>query len=232
MLQIKNVTKNYGKTEILKGVNLDVLKGQITALIGVNGAGKSTLIEIICGVKKMTNGDILLDGISIKDKRNLNKYKQNLGYMPQLFCLHGDLTVKDNIEYFCAIYGQSAEKIEEIIKLCNLTNYKQTLSKNLSGGYKQLLSLACCIVHNPKLLILDEPTSAMDPIFRELFWNIVFKLKEKGTTILVVTHFLEELLRCDKFACLSSGRIVYFGEVKDFKKDGFIDIKGILKKYE
>ena len=151
--------------------------------------------------------------------------------MPQSFGMFNDLTVQENLGYVCSIYNVSTDKIDEIIDMCYLTDQKHTLAKNLSGGYKQLLSIATVLIHNPEVCILDEPTSAMDPIFRKNFWKIIKECNKKGTTILLITHYLEELLECDRFACLAQGEIQYIGVVKDFKKQGFINIEEILKKY-
>ena len=117
------------------------------------------------------------------------------------------------------------------MQICKLVDYKDKLAQTLSGGYKQLLSYACAIIHKPKLVILDEPTSAMDPVFRKEFWKVVKSVKDGGASVLIITHFLEELMECDSFACLAQGKICYDGKVKDFYNKGFIDIEQILKKY-
>ena len=146
--------------------------------------------------------------------------------------MYQDLTVSENISYVCAVYGiNEKDKINNVIKLCYLDDVKDRVAGNLSGGYKQLLTMACAIVHDPKFLILDEPTSAMDPIFRKKFWNIIRRINREGTTILIITHYLEELLECDTFACLSDGHISYDGRVDEFKKSNFINIEEILKKF-
>ncbi len=231
MLRIENVFKNYGKLEVLKGVSFNVKEGEIKALIGVNGAGKTTLIELICGVKPFDFGKIYLQDNDISNKSKRKFLKKLIGYMPQTFSLFNDLTVKENLGYLCSVYNLPVNKANEIINLCNLQNHRDILAKNLSGGYRQLLSLSSAIIHSPKILILDEPTSAMDPIFRRKFWEIIDYCRENGMTIFVITHFLEELLECDSFICLSQGEIKFDGKVKDFKKNGFIDIKKIVKIY-
>ena len=231
MLKVKDLHKSYKNFEVLKGVDFSVNKGEIKALIGVNGSGKSTLIECICGVKKFDSGSVNINDIDINDKKQKTSYKKSIGYMPQHFGLFHDLTVRENLEYMCAVYGIDKACVDEILTLCNLKDYEKKLAGNLSGGYKQLLSCACAIIHKPKLIILDEPSSAMDPIFRKRFWGILNTTKEWGCTILIITHFLEELLNCDAFACLNKGKVCYEGDVKDFIKDGFVDINQILEKY-
>lgn len=231
MLKIIDLHKSYKNFEVLKGVDFSIKKGEIKALIGVNGSGKSTLIECICGVKKVNSGEIILNNISIHDKKSRVKYKHSLGYMPQQFGLFLDLTVKENLEYMCSVFGLDYSSIDEVLELCNLTELKNRLAENLSGGYRQLLSCACAIIHKPSLIILDEPSSAMDPIFRKQFWGIIKKAKDWGCTVLIITHFLEELLNCDTFAVLSEGKITCDGEVKEFLNNGFVDINQILEKY-
>jgi len=152
--------------------------------------------------------------------------------MPQSFCMFNDLTVYENLLYVCSLYDIEKSKIIEVINKCFLTEYRDFLAGNLSGGYKQLLSIASVIIHDPKVLILDEPTSAMDPLFRKKFWKIVKDYNKNGITVLIVTHYIEELLECDSFSLLSDGKIVYDGKVSEFKTKGFINIEEILKKYE
>jgi len=233
MINITDVYKSYGKKNVvLKGTNFSVNAGEIKAIIGVNGSGKSTLIELICGVKKFDSGCIVVDGLDITRKKNRKVLKYTIGYMPQQFNLYLDLTVVENLKYLCAIYKISPSRVQEVLQLCNLQEKAKVLAKNLSGGYRQLLGFAGAILHNPKLLILDEPTSAMDPLFRKFFWNIIKKCNKDGMTILLITHHIEELLQCDTFACLSNGKFCYNGKVKDFKKSGFINIESILEKYK
>ena len=231
MLKVNDLNKSYKTLDVLKGINLHVKCGEIKALIGVNGSGKSTLIECICGVKTLDSGKVTINDISITDKKKKNDYKKSFGYMPQHFGLFNDLTVRENLEYMCCIYKIPKTNVDEVVKLCNLTSYENKLAGNLSGGYKQLLSCACSIIHKPKLIILDEPSSAMDPLFRKQFWEILKQTKQWGCTILIITHFLEELLNCDTFACLSNGKICYEDLVSNFIKDGFVDTNQILEKY-
>ena len=230
MLKITNLKKSYKQKVVLDGLNFKLKQKTIKALIGVNGAGKSTLIELICGVKKFNEGSILINGIDSSDKKNAKTLKYTFGYMPQSFCLYNDLTVRENLEYLTSIYKIDVD-VTSLIKTCNLEEHEMTLAGNLSGGYKQLLSLAGALVHSPELLILDEPTSAMDPIFRRKFWHIIKDYNKKGKTVLVITHYLEELLECQSFACLSKGKISYDGNVSEFKKEGFVNIEEVLKKF-
>ena len=205
MLKITNLNKNYRKHNVLNNLNLEVPTGTIKALIGVNGSGKSTLVDLVCGVKTFDSGEILINGISNKDKKMRNQIKYLIGYMPQNICLFNDLTVEENLKYLSAIYKLDTD-IDALLEQCYLKDHRKTLTNNLSGGYKQLLSLASALIHSPKFLILDEPTSAMDPVFRRNFWKIIKNYNKDGNTILVITHYLEEILECKHFACLSEGK--------------------------
>ena len=232
MLEIKNIKKKYGKNYVLRDVSLSVKTGEIKALVGANGAGKSTLIEIMCGIKLADAGSIIFDGKNIFENKERREFSRCSGFMPQHFNLFPDLTVYENLQYVCAVYNIMSSNVEKVIEQCHLESYTNIYAKNLSGGYKQLLSLAAAIVHQPRLIILDEPTAAMDPVFRAKFWLIMSQYKKRGVTILLITHYLEELLKCDSFACLSNGEIAYDGPVADFYKDGFIDIESVLRKFE
>lgn len=231
MIEIIDVKKSYKDKAVLKGVSFNIQDGEIKGMIGVNGAGKSTLIEIICGVKKMDDGKIVINGIDIKDKAKKRDIQNNIGYMPQTFSLFNDLTVRENLEYLCAVYGLSKTRADELMEMCQIADYAKMLARNLSGGYRQLLSMAGAIIHSPKFLILDEPTASMDPIFRRKFWEIVHKIRRKDVSVLIITHYMEELVECDNFVCLSGGKITFSGSLSEFKADGKLDIEQILNKY-
>ncbi len=201
VLKVSNIYKTYGNTDVLKGVSFAVLKGKITALIGMNGAGKSTLVNIICGTVKQTSGTVSF-------------FEQSFGYMPQKPSLFNELTVYENLLYFANIYEIEKNQIENVLDMCKLVKFKNTFFKNLSGGYKQLCALAVAILHDPGFIILDEPTSAMDPIFKDFFWEIICKLKAKNKTILCITHSLEELSICDNLLVLENGKIVHNDQIK------------------
>jgi len=233
MLKVINVKKSYKKKMVLEDVSFEVEKGKITALIGENGSGKSTLIEIICGIKKANSGEVFFKGLNVFNKKNKIKTNKSLGYMPQNFILYQDLTVFENLSYVASVYSlKNKDRVNEVLKECFLEDNKNVLAGNLSGGYKQLLSMASAMLYSPEFLILDEPTSAMDPIFRKRFWQVIKNLNQNGTTILLITHYIEELLECDNFLCLSKGKIKYSGSVKEFMQNGFVDIESILKKFD
>ncbi len=231
MLIIKGLHKSYKDKKVLKGVDLHVKIGEIKGLIGVNGAGKSTLIECVCGVKKFDEGEVFINNNSIADKKNKNNIKNIIGYMPQSFSLFNDLTVEENLGYLCSVYDIDISNVNRAIDLCYLNENRTTLAKNLSGGYRQLLSMASAIVHSPKFLILDEPTASMDPIFRRRFWQVVNECRKSNVTVLVITHYMEELVECDNFVCLSNGKVSFSGSLNEFKQKGMLNIEEILNKY-
>lgn len=207
MIEVKNLVKKYGNNVVLNNVSLKVKKKKITAIVGLNGSGKSTLLDIICGVKPFDSGQVLVDGKDIKTNFD---YKYEFGYVPQNFSLFLDLTVRENIEYIANVFGvESKEKIDDVLSTCFLSEKQNYLSSNLSGGYKQLLSLACALISRPKILILDEPTSAMDPIYRNKFWKIISYFNKNGNTVLVSSHYLEEISKADEICLLSkNGKIL------------------------
>ena len=208
-----NKTKN-GVRVVVEGVNI-VTKAKKAR----TAQEKSELVKIEAGID-----------VSNSKERQLIKYA--IGYMPQIFNLYLDLTVKENLNYLSAIFNLNKKNVvESLIKECNLESKSNVLAKNLSGGYKQLLCLAGALIHSPQFLILDEPTSAMDPVFRTIFWKIIKSYKKKGVTIFVITHHIEELLECDSFACLSEGKIIFDGSVDQFKSGDFINIREIMSKF-
>jgi ABC-2 type transport system ATP-binding protein len=233
MLEVKNLHKSYNKNIVLNNLSLKVDDSEIVALIGINGSGKTTLLELICGIKKIDSGDILINDINLKDRRNIIKVKNIIGYMPQSFSLFNDLTVKENLKYLATIYNvEDKERVNKTIDMCYLKDKENYLAKNLSGGFKQLLSLAGSIIHNPKFLILDEPTSAMDPLFRKQFWEIVHNCNKIGTTVLVTTHYMEEIFECDTLMCLAKGNIIHQTPIKDLFENGkFSNISEVLNYY-
>ncbi len=234
IISIKNLNKSYGKNEVLNNLSLSLKQSEIVALVGINGSGKSTLIEIICGIKKANSGSVHILNESIKNSKERKNIKKSIGYMPQHFCLFNDLTVKENLIYMASIYElQNKDIVNEILETCYLTEVQNYLAKNLSGGYKQLLSLAVAIIHNPKLLILDEPTSAMDPLFRKRFWKIIKNYNQtQHTAVLVTTHYMEEIFECNNIMFLSAGKIIHSNSVSNIFENGkFKTINDVLSYY-
>ena len=209
ILDVSGVKKSFKNNNVLRDVTFSIKKGEIVCLVGINGSGKSTLLECILGIQKITDGKIV----------GIKNFDANVGYVSQNFSHFLDLTVMENMLYFANLYNIDDGRIEEVLKLCYLTEKKNLIVKKLSGGYKQLLSLAIALLHNPKFLILDEPTSAMDPMFRMHFWEIVHDYNHKGGTAFIVTHFGEEVLECSRLIILSKGVITYNEDIKTISKE-------------
>jgi ABC-2 type transport system ATP-binding protein len=207
-ISITNLNKNYGKIKALAGLNIEVNKGEIYCLLGPNAAGKTTLIKSIAGIIKPDSGAIDIFGYNIPTQRK--KLRTILGYMPQTPSLYEDLSVRDNIRFFSGTFNISNldKKIDKAISLIGLIGRADARVSTLSGGYKQRCSLAAALVHEPKLLLLDEPTAGVDPVLKEHFWKYFRKLAHSGTTIIISTHLMDEPLFCDRIGIIRSGRII------------------------
>lgn len=206
MVEVKNVTLRFNLVEAVKDVSLHIDKGNIFGLVGSDGAGKSTLLRLIATMIKPTQGEIYINGLNVLTEKQ--KIKNLIGYMPQRFGLYQDLTVDENINFFMDIFGiaRTERKIrkEKYLGFSNLLPFTDRLAGNLSGGMKQKLGLACVLVHEPQLLILDEPTNGVDPVSRHEFWEILGNMKKEGMTIIVSTAYLDEGERCDSLGLMHS----------------------------
>ena len=204
-IQIQDLDKDFGKVNALQDVNLTVGSGQIYGLLGPNGAGKTTLIRLLVGATKPTSGSISVLSLNpIKQKRAL---RQQIGYMPQSPALYEDLSPTENIRFFGRAHqtGKLSQRVDEVLEFVGLTSRAHDPVYKFSGGMKQRVSLACALVHQPKMLFLDEPTSGIDPKLREAFWKHFRELTAKGVTIIVSTHQMDEALFCDRLAILHEG---------------------------
>jgi len=206
-IQARGLSKHFGSLRAVSELNLDVPKGQIYGFLGPNGSGKSTTIRMLCGLLTPTEGTADVLGTLIPGNANLLKPK--IGYMTQKFSLFGDLTVGENLQFIAEIYSYPIDKrkqrIEELLEKYDLIPQRKQFAGTMSGGQKQRLALACAVLHHPELLLLDEPTSAVDPQSRRDFWANLFRLAESGTTILVSTHYMDEAERCHRLAILDRG---------------------------
>lgn len=210
LLKIIAVCKQYDQKEVLKKVTFTINKGEIVSLLGINGAGKSTLSNILCGFRKCSSGDILYQGNSIY--ADINEYKKIVGYCPQRPNLNNYMTLGDNLYFSGEAFGLAKEKIKEnIAYLSNMLAIKEYLASYdgvLSGGFRQRFMIARSLMHNPKFLILDEPTVGMDPDIRRNLWDVIKELKKEGMTILLTTHYLDEAeTLSDRVCFLHNGSI-------------------------
>ena len=214
LLQIKNIEKSYktGSTikKALHDVSFDIHKGEILSLLGVNGAGKTTLSSIIASLHPPTAGKILLDGKSIYD--DIIEYRRNLGFCAQKHNLSVDMTVREHLEfagrYFLMSSHEIKQRVDELVQMFSLQDYLKLNPSVLSGGYKQRLVIARSLIHSPQLVILDEPTVALDPHIRRQLWDIIKQLKLQGTSVLLTTHYLDEAeILSDRICLLHQGEI-------------------------
>ncbi|MBD3273021.1 ATP-binding cassette domain-containing protein [Candidatus Dependentiae bacterium] len=214
LLQIKKLKKYYKKnkliTRALDGISLDIYAGEILGLLGVNGAGKTTLSSLLATLHPATSGEILFNGKSIY--KNICKYREHIGYCPQKPNLNFNLTVEQNIKFAGSYFGLSKKEIEsktnKLIEEYQLDKYRESNPGDLSGGYKQRVLLARSLIHDPKLIILDEPTVGLDPHIRHQLWETIRNLKKKGVTVILTTHYLDEAeILSDRICLLDKGKI-------------------------
>ena len=218
-IEVNNLTKVFGKFTAVNNVNFNVKQGEIFGFLGANGAGKSTTIRMLIGILEPSSGDALVSGYSIKNQSDM--VKKNIGYMSQKFSLYNDLTVAENIRFFAGIYGLDGKKYEErkkwVLKVANLENMENVITGSLPGGIKQRLALGTAVIHEPKIVFLDEPTSGVDPISRRNFWDLINELSDGGTTILVTIHYLDEAEFCNDIILINAGKLIAQGNAKSLK---------------
>ncbi len=206
-INAKLLSRNFGQLTAVSALNLQVEKQTIYGFLGPNGSGKTTAIRLLTGLLKPSAGQVEVLGYSLP--KEANKLRAKIGYMTQKFSLYDDLSVEENLQFISKIYGLTANeqklRISELLSTHQLTRQKKQLAGSMSGGQKQRLALAAAVIHKPKLLFLDEPTSAVDPQNRREFWEQLFDLCDQGTTILVSTHYMDEAERCHKLAILENG---------------------------
>lgn len=219
VIEVKNLTKKFGHFSAVDNITFNVEKGEIFGFLGANGAGKSTTIRMLCGLLSSTSGTALVAGYDIN--KDPEKIKENIGYMSQKFSLYDDLTVEENIEFFGGIYKLSEDKLIErkkwALEIAALKGKEKRLTRELPGGWKQRLALSCALLHEPKIVFLDEPTGGVDPISRRDFWELINDLSEKQITIFVTTHYLDEAEYCNDIMLIQAGKIIAGGSPKELK---------------
>jgi ABC-2 type transport system ATP-binding protein len=219
MIELHGVTKRFGSFTAVRDVSLYVMRGEIFGLLGANGAGKTTLIRMMCGILEPSEGTGTILGRDMVRERQ--EIKKNIGYMSQKFTLYPDLTVEENLRFYAHIYGvrQSvAERVELLLRQFELTGVRKERVSDISGGVRQRVAFASAIVHDPPLLFLDEPTSGVDPLTRRAFWGMLYQMADRGTTILVTTHYMDEAERCDRMAWMNRGRVVAEGSLDELRR--------------
>jgi ABC-2 type transport system ATP-binding protein len=220
-IEVKELSKKFGAFTAVDKVSFNVQRGEIFGFLGANGAGKSTTIRMLCGLLQSTSGTASVGGFDINSQTDL--VKLNIGYMSQRFSLYDDLTVEQNIRFYGGVYGLKNSRLEErmewVLKMADLKGREKSLTKTLSGGWKQRLALGCAILHQPKIVFLDEPTGGVDPISRRNFWDLINRLSAEGVTVLVTTHFLDEAEYCNTIILINAGRLIANGSPSSLKHD-------------
>jgi ABC-2 type transport system ATP-binding protein len=223
-VEIRDLVKQFGAFRAVDGLTFDVAAGEIFGFLGANGAGKSTTIRMLCGLLRPTSGAARVLGIDVA--RDPEAVKRRIGYMSQRFSLYEDLSVRHNLRFFGGVYGLRGAALLAreawAIEMSGLSGKEDLLTGSLPGGWKQRLALACAVLHQPRIVFLDEPTSGVDPLSRRRFWRLIDAMSAEGVTVFVTTHYLEEAEHCHRLALIHAGRLSALGtvdEVKDVFRD-------------
>jgi len=220
IIVVTDLVKKFGNFTANDKLNFSVKKGEIFGFLGANGAGKTTAIKILSGLSKPTSGKAMVASFDVK--KHPNKVKKNIGYMSQRFSLYDDMTVKENFRFYGGIYGLSRKEIKgktaHFLKKLDMEDYENMLLKNIPLGWKQKLAFSVAILHNPKIVFLDEPTGGVDPLTRRQFWEMIYESSAQGTTVFVTTHYMDEAEYCERVSIMSEGRIEAIGTPAQLKE--------------
>jgi len=215
LIDVKNLSKSFSGIPVVSSLSIQVKQGQVFGFLGANGSGKTTSIRMICGLLTPDAGEGACIGYDVI--RQSDMIKKKVGYMPQKFSLYTELSVQENLEFIAQLYQvQNVKtKIQQVMQRLDLHERSQQLAGHLSGGWKQRLAFAACLVHEPELLLLDEPTAGIDPLARRDFWDAIHQLSQEGVTTLMSTHYMDEAERCHSLAYLADGKILVQGSVNE-----------------
>lgn len=209
VIKANNLTKRFDDFTAVDNISFEVAKGEIFGFLGANGAGKTTAMRMLCGLSKPTSGEGFVAGLDVR--KQPNEIKKNIGYMSQKFSLYEDLKVWENIRLYAGIYGMKEKEIDQktdaILEELGFISEKKTLVRDLPLGWKQKLAFSVAIFHTPKIVFLDEPTGGVDPIARRQFWEMIYGAVDKGITVFVTTHYMDEAEYCDRVSIMVDGRI-------------------------
>jgi ABC-2 type transport system ATP-binding protein len=225
VIKTDKLTKRFGNFIAANEISFEVAKGEIFGFLGANGAGKTTAMRMLCGLSTPSSGSAVIAGFDVY--KQTEQIKKNIGYMSQKFSLYEDLTVLENIQFFGGIYGLSDKMIkgksEQLIGQLGLRNEAKKLVGSLPLGWKQKLSFSVAVLHEPKIVFLDEPTGGVDPVTRRQFWNMIYEATEKGVTIFVTTHYMDEAEYCNRISIMVDGRIKALDSPANLKKQFSVD---------
>jgi len=217
---VRDLVKKFGSFTANDHLTFEVKKGEIFGFLGANGAGKTTAIRILCGLSYPTSGKLNVGGYDIYHERE--KIKKNIGYMSQRFSLYDDLTVFENIRFYAGIYGLRKKEIEErasgLMEKLVMKEARNKLIRDIPLGWKQKLAFSVAIIHNPKIVFLDEPTGGVDPVTRRQFWDMIFEASREGITVFVTTHYMDEAEYCDRVSIMVDGKIAALDTPENLKK--------------
>lgn len=232
LIKLLGVSRYYKDNAALSELTLEIEAGELFGLIGPDGAGKTTALRILAGLLSFSKGVTEISGIDLRT--DYEKIKPRIGYMAQQFSMYAELTVRENLMFFADLYDVPknviSDRMERLLVFANLTEFKQRRADKLSGGMQKKLALACCLIHEPDILILDEPTTGVDPVSRREFWNILSELHLGGTTIIVSTPYMDEADRCSRVGLLYEGRLIISGSPVDLKQSFQHELVVLLSK--
>lgn len=220
IIMVRDLTKRFGNLAAVDKLNLQITAGESFALLGPDGAGKTTTMRLLCGALDPDSGSIQIKGFDIA--RQVDQAREHIGYMPQRFSLYENLSVLQNIVFFSDLYGidknARQERMNELLEFSRLTPFVHRLAGQLSGGMKQKLALICTVIHRPQILLLDEPTTGVDPVSRRDFWKILHRLLSEGATLLVCTPYMDEAERCSRIGLMHNGQIMLVNTPDELKR--------------
>lgn len=220
VISVRNLYKKFGSFTANDNLNFEVFEGEIFGFLGANGAGKTTAIRILSGLSSPTSGEVIVAGFDAG--KQAEKIKRNIGYMCQKFSLYEDLTVKENITLYGGIYGMTRQKIRvrtsELLDKLNFHEYENRIISDLPLGLKQKLAFSVAVLHDPRIVFLDEPTGGVDPVTRRQFWEMIYETAARGITVFVTTHYMDEAEYCDRISIMNEGRIVAIDTPTNLKK--------------
>ena len=231
VITARELTRRFGSLVAVDRISLDIEKGDIFGFLGPNGSGKTTLIRMLCGLLRPSSGSATVLGHDIA--RESEAIKRDIGYMSQQFSLYNDLSVLENLTFYSGIYGiprkKRVKRIDEVIGIVGIHEYRKQLAGRLSGGWKQRLALACALLHQPKLMFLDEPTAGIDPVARRDLWNLLFDLAGQGVTFFVATHYMDEAERCSHLGYIFFSKLIAYGMPNELKRLPNVHPEGAIR---